>query len=120
MAQARKSAARRKPKDASSAGGTGSETSQTSAEAGSELSFEGALGELEETVERLEAGDMPLEEALVLFERGVRLSRQCTTTLEAAERRIELLVADRDDDVMEPFEIDDLDEDDDEDDELVV
>ena len=62
------------------------------------LSFEGALAQLEETVGRLEAGEMPLEEALTLFERGVRLSRRCTTTLEAAERRIEMLVADRDDD----------------------
>ncbi len=93
------------------------------AEAG--LSFEGALAELEETVGRLEAGEMPLEEALTLFERGVRLSRRCTTTLEAAERRIELLIADRDDDATEPFGMDasdddpdDWDDDEDEDDEL--
>ena len=44
---------------------------------------------------RLEQGEMPLEEALELFEAGVKLSRQCATTLEDAERRIEILVADR-------------------------
>lgn len=58
-------------------------------------SFEAALDELEATVERLESGEMPLEEALELFEAGVRLSRQCNQTLSAAERRIEILIADR-------------------------
>lgn len=57
------------------------------------LSFEGALEQLETTVGRLEEGEMPLEEALALFEKGVALSRQCTETLEAAEKRIEILVA---------------------------
>jgi exodeoxyribonuclease VII small subunit len=59
------------------------------------VSFESALGQLEGTVSRLEEGEMPLEEALELFESGVKLSRQCSTTLEEAERRIEILVADR-------------------------
>lgn len=58
-------------------------------------SFETALEQLEGTVARLEEGEMPLEEALELFESGVKLSRQCSTTLEEAERRIEILVADR-------------------------
>ena len=77
-----------------------------------DLSFEGALEQLEATVGRLEAGEMPLEEALVLFEKGVHLSRQCTTTLEAAEKRIEMLVADRDDGATEPFDTEDLDDED--------
>jgi len=59
------------------------------------LSFEGALDQLEQTVERLETGEMPLEEALELFETGVKLSRQCNETLSAAERRIEILITDR-------------------------
>ena len=59
------------------------------------LSFEGALERLESTVSQLEAGDLPLEQALDLFEVGVALSRQCSGTLEAAERRVEILVADR-------------------------
>jgi exodeoxyribonuclease VII small subunit len=58
-------------------------------------SFENALERLEGTVARLEEGEMPLEKALELFESGVKLSRQCATTLEEAERRIEILVADR-------------------------
>lgn len=73
------------------------------------LSFEGALELLETTVGRLEEGEMPLEEALELFEKGVALSRQCTTTLEAAEKRIEILVANRGDGdawASEPFETD--------------
>ena len=82
-------------------------------------SFEGALEQLESTVARLEDGELPLEEALELFERGVGLSRQCATTLESAERRIEVLVASRDADgdswVREPFETDDDVEEDDED-----
>ena len=68
--------------------------SVTSAGSGS-LSFEGALDQLERTVSRLEAGEMPLEEALELFEAGVNLSRRCDATLDAAERRIEILIADR-------------------------
>jgi exodeoxyribonuclease VII small subunit len=81
----------------------------------SELSFEGALEQLETTVARLEEGEMPLEEALELFETGVKLSRQCSSTLEAAEKRIEVLVADRDSDdewESEPFETEELEEDD--------
>ena len=59
------------------------------------LSLESALEQLESTARRLEQGDLPLEEALALFETGVALTRRCTETLEAAERRIEILVADR-------------------------
>ena len=58
---------------------------------------------------------MPLEEALELFETGVALSRKCTATLEAAEKRIEILVANRDGDSTQSFETDGLLEDDDED-----
>jgi len=75
------------------------------------LSFEGALEQLETTVGRLEEGEMPLEEALALFEKGVVLSRQCTETLEAAEKRIEILVAEEggpsDEWASEPFEDED-------------
>lgn len=58
---------------------------------GSQLTFEEALRELETLVERLESGELPLEEALVLYERGVALAGQCNRLLEAAERRIEIL-----------------------------
>jgi exodeoxyribonuclease VII small subunit len=78
--------------------------------------FEAALEQLEGTVAKLEEGEMPLEEALELFESGVQLSRHCATTLEAAERRIEILVADRNGDgdpAAVPFEADDTDDTDD-------
>jgi exodeoxyribonuclease VII small subunit len=57
-----------------------------------EPTFEEALARLEALVGRLEAGEMPLEEALQAFEEGVRLARVCTGRLEDAERRVHLLV----------------------------
>ena len=53
--------------------------------------FESAIAELETIVKTLEAGDLPLDKSLALFERGVQLSRFCHTRLEEAERRIEIL-----------------------------
>jgi len=53
--------------------------------------FEAALAELDTIVKKLEEGDLPLEESLKLYERGVHLSRFCHAQLEAAERRIEIL-----------------------------
>ena len=53
--------------------------------------FEAAIAELEATVKKLEDGDLTLEQSLVLYERGVQLSRFCHTRLEEAERRIEIL-----------------------------
>ena len=59
----------------------------------SELGFEGALDELEHVLERLEAGELSLEEALATYERGVALSRRAEELLSRAERRIDELVA---------------------------
>jgi exodeoxyribonuclease VII small subunit len=53
--------------------------------------FESAIAELETIVTRLEQGDLPLEQSLALFERGVQLSRFCHGKLEDAEQRIEIL-----------------------------
>ena len=53
--------------------------------------FEAALAELDGIVKKLEDGDIPLEQSLQLFERGVQLSRFCHAQLEEAERRIEIL-----------------------------
>jgi exodeoxyribonuclease VII small subunit len=53
--------------------------------------FESAIAELEKIVKQLEDGDLPLEQSLALFERGIELSRYCHDTLGAAQRRIELL-----------------------------
>lgn len=54
--------------------------------------FEQALAELETLVERLEKGDLPLEEALRAFERGVVLTRQCQASLTAAQQKVEILL----------------------------
>jgi exodeoxyribonuclease VII small subunit len=59
-----------------------------------ERDFEAALKELEQIVEQLEAGDLPLERSLALFEQGVRLSRDCQKRLDEAERRVEILLKD--------------------------
>ena len=53
--------------------------------------FEAAIAELEAVVKKLEDGDLPLEQSLALYERGVQLSRFCHAQLEEAERRIEIL-----------------------------
>ena len=57
-------------------------------------SFETSLAALEQIVRELERGELPLERSLELFEQGVRLSRECQERLQAAERRIEVLLRD--------------------------
>jgi len=54
----------------------------------SERTFEQSLEALEERVRKLEAGELPLEEALELFEQGIELTRECHEKLDAAEGRI--------------------------------
>jgi exodeoxyribonuclease VII small subunit len=70
----------------------------------SALSFEQALEKLEGLVDRLESGDLPLEEALAAFEQGVALTRRCAGQLDDAERRIEVLTRAGDEVVARPFE----------------
>ena len=53
--------------------------------------FERAMGELQETVRRLEAGDLPLEESLAAFEKGIALVRTLHTRLDAVQTRIDEL-----------------------------
>jgi exodeoxyribonuclease VII small subunit len=56
-----------------------------------EAGFETTLAELEELVARMEAGDLPLDEALRSFERGVQLTRECQAALQAAQQRVQVL-----------------------------
>ena len=56
--------------------------------------FETSLEALEQIVQQLENGDLPLEKSLELFEQGIRLSRECQDRLSQAERRIEILLRD--------------------------
>ena len=57
-------------------------------------SFEESLALLEESVQRLEAGDLKLEEALELFEKGVAASRTCGQWLDQTRERVQVLTAD--------------------------
>ena len=66
--------------------------------------FEQALAELEGLVERLEHGDLPLDEALQAFERGVALTRQCQASLQAAQQKVEILLKRGARAEIEPFE----------------
>ena len=65
--------------------------------------FEQALGELESVVERLEHGELPLEEALRQFERGIELTRACQASLKQAEQKVEILLQKNPDASPEPF-----------------
>ena len=67
--------------------------------------FEQALAELESLVERLERGDLPLEEALRTFERGVELTRHCQSSLKAAQQRVEILLKRNGRQEAEPFAV---------------
>lgn len=55
------------------------------------MPFEAALERLQQTVKRLESGELSLEDSLKSFEEGVRLTRHCQDQLKSAEQRIELL-----------------------------
>lgn len=55
------------------------------------LKFEDALGRLQEIVQKLEAGDAPLEEAMAMFEEGAKLSALCYNTLDRAELKVKEL-----------------------------
>ena len=66
--------------------------------------FEEALAELEGLVERLERGDLPLDEALKVFERGVALTRHCQSSLQAAQQKVEILLRKGGETQAVPFE----------------
>ncbi len=66
--------------------------------------FESNLKQLEEIVAKLEGGDLALDQALELFEEGVKISRFCNAKLEEAERKVETLIKTADGDLTEvPF-----------------
>jgi exodeoxyribonuclease VII small subunit len=67
--------------------------------------FEQALAELEALVSRLERGDMPLDEAMKTFERGVELTRHCQGALKTAQQRVEILLKRNGAPEPEPFSV---------------
>jgi exodeoxyribonuclease VII small subunit len=74
--------------------------------------FEQSLSELEALVQKLEQGDVPLEDALKTFERGVALTRQCQTALRTAQQKVEVLLSKNGEEAVESFDDpDDEDED---------
>ena len=66
-------------------------------------SFEAGLDELEKIVKEMESGDLPLERALALFEKGIELSETCRRQLEEAETRVEILTRRGDKVTPQPF-----------------
>lgn len=66
--------------------------------------FEVALAELEAVVERLEHGELSLEESLKQFERGIELARSCQESLKQAEQKVEILMRRTPEASPEPFE----------------
>ena len=60
------------------------------------LSFEDAMKELEDIVQKLESGDAPLEESITLYERGAALKAHCEDKLKSAQERVEKIVLDAD------------------------
>jgi exodeoxyribonuclease VII small subunit len=66
--------------------------------------FEQSLKQLEQIVQELEAGDLPLEKAIKKFEEGIQLSRLCSQTLDKTEKKISILLKDQSSDITEkPF-----------------
>jgi exodeoxyribonuclease VII small subunit len=71
------------------------------------VDFETALSELEALVERMEAGELSLEESLNAFERGVKLTRHCQSALTNAELKVKVLTEQN---TLEDLDLDDLDD----------
>jgi exodeoxyribonuclease VII small subunit len=65
--------------------------------------FEQSLAELEQLVQRLEGGELPLDEALRTFERGIELTRHCQTSLKAARQKVDILLRRSGQVEVEPF-----------------
>lgn len=68
--------------------------------------FETTLAELEQIVERMERGELSLEEALAQFERGIVLARSCQQALREAEQRVQLLTRGEQGETLTPFDPD--------------
>ncbi len=73
--------------------------------------FEGALRELEALIKRMESGELPLEESLTQFERGMALTRACQKALAEAEQKVKLLTQEQGEQKLAPFERKDNDAD---------
>jgi exodeoxyribonuclease VII small subunit len=71
------------------------------------IDLEKALSDLEELVEELESGDLPLETAMKKFENGIRLTRNCQAALKEAEQKVEILLKNAGgEEALEDFDVD--------------
>ena len=71
------------------------------------VNLEKSLADLEDLVEELESGDLPLEKAMKKFEDGIKLTRACQTALKEAEQKVEILLKSAGGDQLEDFEVED-------------
>jgi exodeoxyribonuclease VII small subunit len=74
--------------------------------AAKKINLEKSLVDLEELVEALESGDLPLETAMKKFEEGIKLTRGCQTALKEAEQKVEILLKSAGGDNLGEFEVD--------------
>lgn len=81
----------------------GKEMNQAQAASENSVSFEAAMEQLEIIVNRLENGDVPLEQAIDLFQQGMKLSHLCSRKLDQVERKIEMLVEENGTLTKKPF-----------------
>lgn len=74
------------------------------------INLEKSLTDLEDLVEELESGDLPLEKAMKKFEDGIKLTRACQTALKEAEQKVEILLKSAGGDELEDFAVDEEDD----------
>ena len=70
------------------------------------FNLEKSLADLEELVEELESGDLPLEKAMKKFEEGIKLTRGCQAALKEAEQKVEILLKSAGGEELEDFVVD--------------
>ncbi len=72
-----------------------------------EMNFEESLTELENIVEQLENGQLPLDESLLLFDKGIKLVKECDTILKNTKQKVEKLIEENNCPKSESFELQD-------------
>ena len=73
------------------------------------INLEKSLTDLEDLVEELESGDLPLEKAMQKFEEGIKLTRNCQAALKEAEQKVEILLQSAGGEDLEDFAAEDAD-----------
>lgn len=71
------------------------------------FNLEKSLADLEDLVEELESGDLPLEKAMKKFEEGIKLTRGCQTALKEAEQKVQILLKSAGGEELEDFQVED-------------